>query len=358
MGGVKAPPPTPPPTMMPMLLPRSSFGVEVTHTHTLSACMPQQEIPCAQASPVDDAFDAMDTPRYDEALSPEDIVKAANDNFSAMASRGEAQQKEVELNEVDKKFKQVVDDGVFDTRQAVGHAWSKSIAADPDLKAKCSQESDRANKARFRQQRAVARYNEIEKKVKAYRETYSTIDTKTGVYLTFRKVWWKEGLGNAGYKPAVCYCSKGSGMGGAWMRHDAMADTTTFLYFELGVSEEHSRCWSLYKASATERRPPQKQEVKGKAEHADTRAVTKKPKEDAIVQELKTPTGMANRGIKRDQPTPEVLSGVRGDLIGVGVSNLRRCEPVGLRNDYGGGESQEPHSPPSTAPLCTPNPQG
>ena len=78
--------------------------------------------------------------------------------------------------------------------------------------------------------------NIIEKSVET--ETHSHVDSKNGEYLTFRKIWEKEGLDEEGYKGAVSYIAKCAVMRGPWCHFDGMAENWKFLYVTYGVANQ------------------------------------------------------------------------------------------------------------------------
>ena len=94
----------------------------------------------------------------------------------------------------------------------------------------------RQAKAIVRQDWAQRKYEET-KKGQVHTESYQCVNVKAGKYLTFRRIWGKEGLGEEGFAGALKYATKCAAMGPPWIWKDPMSELRKFLHFEHGVEE-------------------------------------------------------------------------------------------------------------------------
>ena len=68
-------------------------------------------------------------------------------------------------------------------------------------------------------------------------ESYQCVNVKAGKYLTFRRIWGKEGLDEEGFAGALKYATKCAAMGPPWIWKEPMSELRKFLHFEHGVEE-------------------------------------------------------------------------------------------------------------------------
>lgn len=192
-----------------------------------------------------------DTLADEEAASDDKHVKEAGSKLSAMLQEASAQahKKEEELGDEGSEFKEAMEAG-FAARGAMGLRFLRSSDG-----GKCDEYKNlksNSEKARFRQQWAATKYQEVVLS-KEKSTSWQKIDCKKGVYLPFEVIVEKEGGGSgvagalaSAVKAAEAYCEKAIKMGGAWTRRNSLTERQEYLYLRYEMQEEFKESWTAY----------------------------------------------------------------------------------------------------------------